>query len=127
MGPTVPVDSLRRLPVITPTIGDGVLGSVIVHILIFGNLTLVGRPADLEAAIGPLTLGRPLELEFPAHDGAPAVVERTVWEQTFGRVPLGASLLYADSEGQLAFADNQGDAAARLGLAVDRPVQIRPA
>ena len=127
VGPTVPVDSLRRLPVITPTIGDGVLGSVIDHILIFGNLTLVGRPADLEAAIGPLTLGRPLELEFSASDGAPAVVERTVWEQTFGRVPLGASLLYADSEGQLAFADNQGDAAARLGLAVDRPVQIRPA
>ena len=126
VGPTVPIDSLTRLPVVTPTIGDGVLGSVIDRILIFGNLTLIGTPADLEAAIGPLTLGRPLQLEFPAMDGAPAVVERTVWQQTFGGVPLGASLLYADSEGQLAFADNQGDAAARLGLAVDRPVQIRP-
>jgi S-adenosylmethionine hydrolase len=127
VGPTVPTESLGRLPVISPTIGDGVFGSVIDHILIFGNLTLVGTPADLETAIGPLTFGQPLELVFPAHDGAPAVVERTVWQQTFGRVPLGASLLYADSEGQLAFADNQGDAAARLGLAVDRPVQIRPA
>jgi hypothetical protein len=127
VGPTVPIDSLARLPGITPTIGDGVLGSVIDNILIFGNLTFVATPADLEAAIGPLTFGQPLELEFPAHDGAPAVVERTVWQQTFGRVPPGASLLYTDSEGHLALADNQGNAAARLGLALDRPVQIRPA
>ncbi len=127
VGPTVPIDSLARLPVIRPTVSDGDLASVIVHILIFGNATFAGTPADLEAAIGPLTLGRPLALEFPAHGGAPAVEERTVWQETFGRVPLGASLLYADSEGHLAFADNQGNAAARLGLAVDRPVHIRSA
>jgi S-adenosylmethionine hydrolase len=46
---------------------------------------------------------------------------------TFGRVPVGASLLMADSEGQLSFADNQGDAASRLGLSLDRLVRIRPA
>ncbi len=127
VGPTVPIGSLVRFPVVRPTIGDGVLGSVIDHILIFGNLTFSGTPADLEAAIGPLTLGRPLVLEFPAHDGAPAVEERTVWQQTFGRVPIGASLLYADSEGHLALADNQGNTAARLGLTLDRPVLIRSA
>jgi hypothetical protein len=33
----------------------------------------------------------------------------------------------ADSEGHLSFADNQGNAAARLRLAVDRPVRIRAA
>ena len=126
VGPPISPDSLARLPVIRPTVGDGDLASVIVHILVFGNATLAGTPADLEAAIGPLTLGRPLLLEFPAHDGASAVEERTVWQETFGRVPLGASLLYADSEGHLAFADNQGNAAARLGLAVGRPVHIRP-
>lgn len=127
VGPTVPIDSLSRLPVIRPTIGDGVLDSVIVHVLIFGNVSFAGTPADLEAAIGPLTLGRPLRLEFPAHGGAAAVEERTVWQQTFGSVPLGASLLYADSEGHLSLADNQGNAAARLGLALDRPVHIRSA
>ena len=58
---------------------------------------------------------------------ARAAEERTVWERTFGRVPLGASLLYADSEGHLSLADNQGNAAERLGLALDRPVRIRPA
>jgi len=30
----------------------------------------------------------------------------------------------ADSEGNLSLADNQGDAARRLGLAVDRPVIV---
>ena len=126
VGPAISTDSLARLPVIRPTVGDGDLASVIVHILVFGNATFAGTPADLEAAIGPLPLGRPLILEFPAHGGASAVEERTVWHETFGRVPLGASLLYADSEGHLAFADNQGNAATRLGLAVGRPVHIRP-
>jgi S-adenosylmethionine hydrolase len=127
VGPTISIDSLARVPVIKPTVGDGVLSSTIVHILIFGNATFAGTPTDLEAAIGPLTLGQRLVLAFPAHGGASAVEERTVWQDTFGRVPVGASLLYADSEGHLAFADNQGNAAERLGLTVDRPVQIRPA
>ena len=116
-----------RLPVIRPTIEDGVLRSTIVHVLIYGNVTFAGTPADLEAAIGPLEPGRALVLEFPEHDGAPAVEERTVWERTFGRVPVGSSLLMADSEGHLSLADNQGDAARRLGLGMDRPVRIRPA
>ena len=95
--------------------------------LIFGNVTIAGTAADLANAIGPLIPGRALVLEFAAHDGTPAVTERTIWERTFGRVPVGASLLMADSEGHLSLADNQGDAARRLGLAVDRPVRIRPA
>ena len=64
-------------------------------------------------------------VEFPAFGGAPAVEERTVWELTFGRVPVGSSLLMADSEGNLELADNQGDVARRLGLSVDRPVLVR--
>lgn len=127
VGPTVPVEGLIRLPQIRPTIGDGVLKSVIVHVLIYGNLTFAGRRTDLEAAIGPLTTGRPLRIEFPAHGGSPAVTESTVWARTFGEVPVGASLLYADSEGNLALADNQGDTARRLGLSLDRPVRIRSA
>jgi S-adenosylmethionine hydrolase len=127
VGQTVAIDDLVRLPVIRPTIEDGLLASTIVHVLIYGNVTFAGTPADLEAAIGPLPPGRPLVLEFPAHDGAPAVEERTVWERTFGRVPLGSSLLMGDSEGHLSLADNQGDAAMRLGLSLDRPVRIRPA
>ena len=126
VGPSVPADSLVRLSEIRPTIRDGRFESVVVHVLVFGNVTLAGVPADLEAAIGPLTPGRFLVVEFPAHDGAPAVEERTVWERTFGRVPVGSSLLMADSEGNLELADNQGDVARRLGLTVDRPVRVRP-
>lgn len=127
VGPAFPVDALVRLPEVRPTIGDGELTSSIVHVLIYGNVTFAGTPADLEAAIGPLTLGRPLVLEFPASGESPAVTERTVWETTFGRVAIGASLLMSDSEGHLSLADNQGDAAKRLGLSLDRPVRIRPA
>jgi S-adenosylmethionine hydrolase len=127
VGPVIPTDRIARLPEVRPVVGDGILDSVIVHVLIFGNVTFAGTPADLEGAIGPLAPGRPLVVEFPAHAGAPAVIERTVWERTFGQVPVGASLLMADSEGHLSLADNQGDAAKRLGLALDRPVRIRPA
>jgi S-adenosylmethionine hydrolase len=66
-------------------------------------------------------------IDFPAFDGAGPIRERTVWERTFGRVPVGSSLLMADSEGQLSLADNQGDAARRLGLSLDRPARIRAA
>jgi len=127
VGPSVSIDDLVRLPVIRPTVRDGELETSIVHVLIFGNVTLAGTPADLEAAIGPLDPGRALVVEFPAHRGAPAVEEQTIWERTFGRVPVGSSLLMADSEGHLSLADNQGDAAARLGLVLDRPARIRAA
>jgi hypothetical protein len=127
VGPAVPVASLARLPDIQPTIADGALDSVIVHVLIYGNVTFAGTPGDLAAAIGELTLGRAVALTFPAVDGAPAVVDRTVWAQTFGDVPVGDSLLFSDSEGHLCLADNQGDAAKRLGVSLDRPVTIRPA
>lgn len=127
VGPTIPVDSLVRLPEIRPTIGDGYLDSTIVHVLIYGNVTFAGTPADLERAIGALDPGRSLVLEFAAIGSTPAVTERTIWERTFGHVPVGASLLLSDSEGHLCLADNQGDAAKRLGLALDRPVRIRSA
>jgi S-adenosylmethionine hydrolase len=43
---------------------------------------------------------------------------------TFGAVPRGASLVYVDSLGNLAMADNQGNLARRLGIGHDRPVRI---
>lgn len=127
VGPAIDPATLVRLEVPRPTIRRGELQSQVVHVLIYGNVTIAGTTADLAAAIGPLEPGRRVQLEFPAHDGRPAVTETTVWERTFGDVPVGASLLMEDSEGHLSLADNQGNAAERLGLAVDRPVRIRPA
>lgn len=124
VGPPIPPGSLARLRLPQPVVRDGGLDTSVVHVMVFGNVTLAAVPEDLERAVGPLAPGRPLVVEFGAADGRPAVSERTTWAETFGGVPVGASLLMEDSEGNLEFADNQGDAAARLGLAVDRPVRI---
>jgi hypothetical protein len=127
VGPAVDPGSLVRLAWPETAIKPGELESVITGVLIYGNVTFAGTPADLERAIGALEPGRAVELAFPATNGHAAVTEKTVWAETFGRVPVGASLLMADSEGRLSLADNQGNAAGRLGLAVDRPVRITAA
>jgi S-adenosylmethionine hydrolase len=125
VGPPIPVESLVRLEPVRPRVDGDELETRVTAVLIFGNITFAGGPADLERAIGPLVYGRPLVVEFPAVGEQPAVVERTVWAETFGRVPVGASLLMADSEGDLSLADNQGNAAVRLGIFDDRVARIR--
>jgi S-adenosyl-L-methionine hydrolase (adenosine-forming) len=124
VGPVVPVERLVRIVEPEATVRDGGLDTVITSILIYGNVTFAGTPADLEAAIGPLEPGRRLAIDFAAHAGRPAIREETTWVITFGGVPVGSSLLMSDSEGQLSLADNQGDAARRIGLTVDRPARI---
>ena len=124
VGPTVRAERLVRLAEPTAAVRGGGLDTVITHVLIFGNVSFAGTPADLEAAIGPLEPGRRLAIDFPATDGRPQVREETRWAVTFGAVPVGESLLMSDSEGALSLADNQGDAAGRIGLTVDRPARI---
>jgi len=130
VGEIVPTDDLVRIARPEARVANGRLETVIVHVMTFGNCTLAGTPLDLTMAIGPLTAGRPLRLTFgevPGDAGAAnaePLVEDTVWGTTFGSVPLGESVLMSDSEGRLSLSDNQGDAARRLGLTVDRPVTI---
>jgi len=124
VGPIVHAEALVRLPSPAPTVADGRLETRIVHVMTYGNVTFAGRTADLEAAIGALRPGRPLRVTFAAADGRPSVIEDTTWGLTFGSVPIGASVVMADAEGNLSLADNQGDAARRLGLAIDRPATI---
>jgi S-adenosylmethionine hydrolase len=124
VGRSIAAADLVRLPEPLPAIAEGRLETQVVHVMIYGNVTLAGRPADLEAAIGELRPGRLLRVEFAAADNRPAVVEDTIWGLTFGSVPVGSSVLMADSQGNLSLADNQGDAARRLGLAVDRPAVV---
>jgi S-adenosylmethionine hydrolase len=128
VGEIVPIDELVRISRPEARVANGRLETVIVHVMTFGNCTLAGTPLDLTMAIGPLTAGRPLRLTFGQAPGdatgAAPLVEDTVWGTTFGSVPLGESVLMSDSEGRLSLSDNQGDAARRLGLSVDRPVTI---
>ena len=124
VGPAVDAEQLVRLPDIRPKIHEGVLETAVVNVGYYGNVTLAGTTADLEAALGPLEPGKPLVIEFAEHDTAKAHRESTIWERTFGRVPVGSSLLMSDSEGHLSLADNQGDAGGRLGLVHDQPARI---
>ena len=107
-----------------PSVTPGALDTSVVYVDSFGNLRLAGDRADLAAAVGPLDPGRPLVVTFAPLDGRPEIRETVPWATTFGEVPVGRPLLYEDSFGRLAYADNQGDVASRLGLGVDRPARI---
>lgn len=127
VGPVLDPASLVDLSFPAPRVRDGGLDTEIVYIDSFGNLRLGADPADLASAIGALVPARPLVLRFAAAADGPEIRERATWEQTFGATNPGSLLLYEDSFGRLAFADNQGDVAFRLRLDVGRAVRIEPA
>ncbi len=127
VGSIIAMDELVALDFPAPIVTDGTLETTVLFVDSFGNLRLAGAPADLEGAIGPLDPGRLLTVEFPAVGGLPAVTAAMPWSTTFGDRPVGSTLLYENSFGHLAIAENQGSAAARLGVGQDRPVRVRPA
>ncbi|NJD27288.1 MAG: SAM-dependent chlorinase/fluorinase [Chloroflexi bacterium] len=127
VGPPIDVATLARLPFPEPVVRDGGLDTSVVYVDSFGNLRFAGVPDDLAAAIGPLQPGRRLRVVFGAVDGSAPLVEVVPWATTFGEVPLGRPLVYEDSFGELAYADNQSNVAARLEIGVDRPVRIESA
>jgi S-adenosylmethionine hydrolase len=124
VGPEIPVASLVKLEPPEPEVTDGELRTAVLYVDSFGNVRFAARPEDLRRAIGPLQPGRPLVVELDLN-GAGAVTERTTWEQTFGRVALGRSLLFEDSSGGVSLADNQANAAARLHASVGARARIR--
>ena len=125
VGRALHVDALVRLPAPRLEIVRGELRTEVIYVDSFGNARFAATPAHLEQAIGRLTPGLPVVVELEALNGSGSAVERTAWQETFGRVEPGASLLYRDSLGRVALADNQADAAGRLGISVGRPVRVR--
>ena len=125
LGPAVPVADLVPSPIADPLVGEGCLESSIVYIDTFGNIKLAGLRSDLEAAIGPVRPDDRLELALAAHGEDPAVGHVVAWRATFGDAEPGDVLLYEDSYGRICLAENQGSAAADLGLVEDRQVAIR--
>lgn len=123
VGPVVALETLVRLDEPTARAADGAIDTVVTYVDSFGNLRFAGGKKELAAAFPGIKVGQPLTIEF----SAPATTEPTRYGATFGAVPVGASVLYVDSLGNLAMADNQGNLAARLGVGPDRPVRIRPA
>lgn len=126
VGPPIPAGSLKQLAEPRLRIGNAQLETAVTHINHFGNVMLAGGEAELEAALGPLQVKQPLVIEFGAGQGTPSR-EVTSWQRTFGDVPIGASLLLIESEGQLSFADNRGNVAKRLGLTLGQTIRILPA
>lgn len=127
VGPEVALDDLVRLPEPRATAREGLVETVVTYVDSFGNVRLAGGRDDLAAAFGSLHDGTPLNVEFGPVDGTEAVLEETRYGATFGTVPIGSSLVYVDSLGNIAIADNQGNLAGRLGIGADRPVRVRAA
>jgi len=121
IGPVVATDALERLPDPAAVAADGAIETVVTYVDSFGNIRLAGGADELRDAFGEIGDGTPLVAEF---DGTEPVREATRFATTFGVVPRGASLVYVDSLGNLAMADNQGNLAARLDVGHDRPVRI---
>lgn len=127
VGPEVDVASLVTIDFPAPVVADEALDTTIVYIDSFGNLRLAGDPDDFVRAFGSPSPGTSFRVEFETADGAPAHAELAPWVRTFGDQPTGAALLYEDSFGHLAYADNQSDVARRLDARVDQRVRIRRA
>lgn len=124
VGPQLDLHDLTRLPVPPTAARVGLLETAVAYVDSFGNIRLAATPEDLRTAIGELDVGRPVTVEFPAAAGRPLHREETRFAPTFARVEPGASLVYIDSDGDVAFADNQGNAAARIGVATGHAVRI---
>jgi S-adenosyl-L-methionine hydrolase (adenosine-forming) len=107
LGPTLPVDSLTRLPVPRTDTRAGVLDTEVLSVDRFGNVQLAAAAADLAAA--------------GLVDGAVwiAVVDRSYVATvgtTFADVPPGDLVVFVDSAGHVALAVNGGAAASKLDL-----------
>jgi S-adenosylmethionine hydrolase len=126
VGPEIPVGRLVQLPPPRIQVADGELRTDVIFVDSFGNIRFAAEPADLVEAIGDLTGGRGVIVEID-RNGSGAITERTTWEQTFGRVEPGRSLLYQDSSGHVALSDNQANAAGRLGVSSGARAVIRAA
>ena len=121
IGPTVDPGTLVRLPQPEAVASDGVVETVVTYVDSFGNVRLAGGADALARAFGALADGDPLMVEF---GGESPIRELSRYATTFGAVPRGNSLVYVDSLGNLAMADNQGNLASRLGIGHDRPLRI---
>lgn len=124
LGSELAIGDLVRIEAPRAEVTDGALETVITYVDSFGNLRLAGERDELVAAIGEVDSEPQVTVDFARHGDAPAVRQTARFAATFGAVDPGVALLYVDSSGRLAFAINQGDAAARLGVRPDRPARI---
>jgi len=124
VGAPVEIDALATLPQSVAEVGDGWLETEVIYVDTFGNLRLAGGAQELVRAIGDLGGERRVRIEVRDPSEGGQAVEAARFAETFGAVPAGASLLYIDSSGHLALADNQGSLATRLRIATGARLRI---
>jgi S-adenosylmethionine hydrolase len=116
VGDEVDLDTLVTLPQPTRRVREGGAEGEVLTVDRFGNIQLSIGAADLDqVGVRPgtlitVTLGR-RRLSVP-------------YQETFGNVPPGELVAYADSAGCVALAVNGGNAAQRLGLPPGAHVRI---
>jgi S-adenosylmethionine hydrolase len=98
---------------------DGAVVARVVYIDRFGNVALGVEHDDL--ADTGLKLGRSVELQLPRGE-----THEAQYALTFAEVQADRLLLYEDAQRRLAVAVSRGNAATRLGLAVDDELRIIP-
>jgi hypothetical protein len=117
VGRSLSLDYLVATEAPSPSIDTDRIGTEVVYVDSFGNLRLAGGRAELEAAFGTLADGATVHVRIGERGSFAAA-----FAASFGHVAAGSTLLYVDSSGHLALADNQGDLAGRLasepGMAV---------
>lgn len=115
-GAPVPAAELVRLPPPTRSVRAGELDCASTYVDRYGNVQLAATAADLDV-IG----ARP---EARVTVSSRSVVATAVVARTFGDVGPGELVVYTDSDGQLALAENTGDAAGRFGIRAGDPVRL---
>jgi S-adenosylmethionine hydrolase len=121
VGPEIPVGDLVRMPAAEARAVPGRLATEVTYVDSFGNVRLAGGRNDLATAFGKIGEGDRFSVCIGPH--APDVA---AFARSFGHVPLGAMILYVDSSGDLAIADNQADLASRIGAVAGMSVVIEP-
>jgi S-adenosylmethionine hydrolase len=99
---------------------DGLLVAHALYIDRFGNVQLNVSHEELPRA--ELKLGRAVELQLSS-----GATHHATFARTFADVEPQSLLVYEDASRRLAVAVSHGNAARRLGIAVDEKVWIKPA
>ncbi len=124
VGSAIEIDALITLPPAVAEVGEGWLETEVIYVDSFGNLRLAGGAQDLVQALGDLSGEHRVRIEVNEPAEAAPRVEEARFAATFGAVPAGATLLYIDSSGHLALADNQRSLAMRLGVATGARLRV---
>ena len=119
VGPSLTPDSLMRLDRPRAEVATDRLLTEIVYVDSFGNLRLAAARDQLEGAFADLGPGASLAVRI-----SEASALRVTFADSFGLVDVGATLLYVDSSGNLALAENQGSLARRIGSPAGESVVI---